>query len=70
MKQHIMLNFIALNDQNGNTKYFFLQASSIVRPECPELSHLHLIRADMISSGYVFRKSDDPEFLDVSQVFL
>lgn len=54
-------------DEYGN-EFGFGVASSIVRPECPELSHLRLIRAEMISSGYVFRKSEDPEYLNVSYV--
>ncbi|CAB4024210.1 uncharacterized protein LOC110058762 [Paramuricea clavata] len=54
-------------DEHGN-EFGFGVASSILRPECPELSNLWLIRAEMLCSGYVFRRSKDPEVLDVTYV--
>ncbi|XP_028400890.1 uncharacterized protein LOC114523997 [Dendronephthya gigantea] len=54
-------------DERGR-EFGFGVASSILRPECPELSHLRLIRSEMISSGYVFRRSEDPDVLDVTYV--
>ncbi|XP_046841687.1 uncharacterized protein LOC124435774 [Xenia sp. Carnegie-2017] len=54
-------------DENGK-EYGFGVGSSIKRPECPELSHLNLVRAEMLCSGYVFRQSDQPDILDVTYI--
>ena len=55
-------------DERGK-EFGFGVASSVIRPECPDLGHLHLIRAEMLCSGYVFRRSDaDPNVLDVTYV--
>ncbi|KAK3755762.1 hypothetical protein QZH41_019993, partial [Actinostola sp. cb2023] len=57
-----------LTDKNGE-EFGFGVASSIERPECPKMEHYGLVRAELLCSGYIFRKMpNEPDYMEVTYV--
>lgn len=55
-------------DETGNELGFGV-GSSITRPECPTLENYKLVRAEILSTGYVFKhRVDDPGYMDIIYV--
>ncbi|XP_032236646.1 uncharacterized protein LOC116617779 [Nematostella vectensis] len=56
-----------VTDDDGKEVGFGV-GSSVSRPECPPMDHYHLVRADLMCTGYVFRPSDDADYMEVTYV--
>lgn len=63
------LEYADIIHDNEGKEIGFGVGSSITRPECPNLEHHKLVRAEIACTGYVFKKCDgDPGYMDVTYI--
>lgn len=63
------LEYADIIHDNEGKEIGFGVGSSITRPECPNLEHHKLVRAEIACTGYVFKKcDDDPGYMDVTYI--